>query len=1051
MLILDSRNVSCALRLSFCLVAGVSFPALMVAASRSAQAQFVGAGGANGGNASGVTGGTGGTGGLAGDGSFTGGTGGAGGVNGGGAAGGGPAGGQTGPANSGTGTGGGPDSGGGGGRSSGTNGAGGGGGGGGRGATVTMDLTNTATIAGGSGGNGGNGAGGGAWVGGGGGGGGGAGIVLDGTSITNSGMITGGNGGNGGVGAGNSYSPSLDDGTGGTGGSGIVVNTTTGATITNSGSIQGGNGGSGNGPRGAAGVGISGQNLTVINSGTILVGSGSGNADALRFTGGANTLILLNPTSGLTGNIAIQAGSLTFAQDTDVTVANAVTGTGSIVKTGLGVLTLTATNSYGGGTTISGGTVIGNAASLRGPIVNNAAVVFEQVANGTFSGNISGSGSLTKVGAGTLTLSGANSYLGTTFINAGTLTVTGGRAISDAGRVVIASGATLNVAQSETIGFLSGVAGALVTIASGQTLTTADNSGSDYAGTISGAGSFKQSFAGTTTVSGASTYTGPTSVTVGTLVVNGSIASSSSLTVNAGATLGGSGQVPSTTVFGTLSPGNSPGTITVNGNLTLGAGSTYIAEVQGAVSDRVNVTGTAALAGTLRIVPLGGAYTFNSAYTLLSAAGGRSGTFGTTDVTGSFGDGVASTVTYTVNDVQLTLAPKKVTTLGVIAPLNAYAVAAGLDRAVAGGANPSSLFGIYNLSAAAIPAAVNQLSGEVHASAPAMAVTAADQFLRTMLDPSALGRLAGETRPGVAAFSGLVRKGADAPVGPAALDAPRYSVWGAGFGSFGHTDGSTRIGSAKRDLDDAHLAVGADFRLMPGTVVGFAVAGGSSRASLANGLGKAEAEAFQAGLYGMTRLGPLNLAAALGYARLENDVDRAVPALGSSLTSSYATTAWSGRLQASAAVLTWNGLTLSPLAALQAIQARSPAVTEANWAGANAGALALARRTDITSRSELGLQLDYASQLNGLPVSGHVRASWAHYYQRDAGVSASIAGLTGSGFAIDGAKPSRNSALVAAGLDVKLTPSVTLGARIDGELSGTTNRLGGSAQIRVSF
>ncbi|MGO4739931.1 autotransporter outer membrane beta-barrel domain-containing protein, partial [Bosea sp. 2KB_26] len=152
---------------------------------------------------------------------------------------------------------------------------------------------------------------------------------------------------------------------------------------------------------------------------------------------------------------------------------------------------------------------------------------------------------------------------------------------------------------------------------------------------------------------------------------------------------------------------------------------------------------------------------------------------------------------------------------------------------------------------------------------------------------------------------------------------------------------------------------------MPGTVAGFAVSGGSARSSLAGGLGKAEADVFQAGLYGTTRLGPLNLAAAFGYGRLENDVKRSIPVLGSALSSSYATTAWSGRLQASAAVLDWNGLTLSPLAALQAIQARSPALTEANWAGANAGALTLAKRNDITSRSELGLQLDYASGLNG--------------------------------------------------------------------------------------
>ena len=94
------------------------------------------------------------------------------------------------------------------------------------------------------------------------------------------------------------------------------------------------------------------------------------------------------------------------------------------------------------------------------------------------------------------------------------------------------------------------------------------------------------------------------------------------MTVAAGATLGGSGTLPSTVVNGTLSPGNSPGVLRINGNLTLGAGSTYIAEIQGAVSDRIDVTGTASLAGTLRIVPLGGAYHFNSPYPLLRLRAG---------------------------------------------------------------------------------------------------------------------------------------------------------------------------------------------------------------------------------------------------------------------------------------------------------------------------------------------------------------------------------------------------------------------------------------------
>lgn len=149
---------------------------------------------------------------------------------------------------------------------------------------------------------------------------------------------------------------------------------------------------------------------------------------------------------------------------------------------------------------------------------------------------------------------------------------------------------------------------------------------------------------------------------------------------------------------------------------------------------------------------------------------------------------------------------------------------------------------------------------------------------------------------------------------------------------------------------------------MPGTIAGVAVSGGKARASLPGVLGKIDADVFQAGLYGMTQLGPVKLGAALSYARLENDVSRSIPVLGSSLASSYATTAWSGRLQANTALLGWNGLSLSPLAAIQSTRAHSPAVIEANWGGAKCRSAGSgqaqrhhrARRTGRTGRQRHG-------------------------------------------------------------------------------------------------
>ncbi|WP_160115646.1 autotransporter domain-containing protein [Bosea lathyri] len=995
---------------------------------------------------------------------------------------------------------------------------------------------------------------------------GGAGVVFrDGqsASLDNAGTIRGGNGGT--VVAGSNFGP---------GGVGIVGAASGGISIINSGSISGGL--SGDGVRANAVALFGSNNRFEIWSGSTTTGNvlvhGGGTNNMLALGGSADGTVdignLVSSHTGfsayektgsstwalsgagnqnwairegtLSGNTASMAGNLTFAtgagtrgvifdQSADGSYSGTISGDGSFTKTNTGTLTLAGVQSHTGDTTISAGTLrMGTADALAssagivlqgsstwdlngynqtvrrlegnapGTAVNlgTATLTIDNSAFFVFRGDISGSGGLTKTGSAGLNIFGTNTYSGPTNVAGGTLRIGQNGSIRNSAAINVSNGARFAVyepnalsptgavtlagagSQFETvfdqrIGSLAGEADTSVILGPGAVLTTgANNTSTVFSGTIGsviGDGSLTKVGTGSFTLNGTNQYEGATLVSAGSLIVNGSIAASSGVTVAAGSTLGGSGVVPTTVINGgTLSPGNSPGTLTVNGNLTLTPGSTYLAEIQGAVSDRVNVTGTASLAGTLRLMPLGGAYSFNSAYTLLSAAGGLGGTsFSPVDTTGSFGDGVTTAVSYTANTVQLTLTPKPLTPivdpvvptpepasprLGVGRPANAYAIASAIDAAVANGGDPSALFGIYDLPAASIPAAVNSLSGEVHTAAPAMAHVASDQFLRTMLDPTAAGRLgAGSAGPGTAALSGLARKGADQPVVPSRLDMPFYSVWGSAYGSHGRTDGNAGIGSARRNIDDAHLATGVDIRLMPGAVAGLAVSGGTARASLPGLRGKIDADVLQAGLYGVMQLGPVKLGGALSYARLENDVSRGIPALGSSLSSSYATTAWSGRMQASAALLSWNGLSVSPLAAIQATRARSPAVVEANWAGADAGVLALAKRNDATARSELGVQLDADTVFGGVPVTGHVRAAWAHYVQRDVDLTASLTGLPGAVFTATGAEVDRNSALLSAGMMARLSERVSLGLNLDGELSGNSARIGGSAQLRVSF
>jgi uncharacterized protein with beta-barrel porin domain len=926
----------------------------------------------------------------------------------------------------------------------------------------------------------------------------------------NGGVVTNfGSGGGGGIGGGGGGGFAGTGGNGGgVSGSGGVRNLGFGG---GGGGALGGAGGAGdNQAGGSAGTGVGGVGADGLGpaggAGSLTGGSGGGNQ-----SGGGGGGKVVNgagiDVSGIISSAGANAGSivtLTVPQTFDfvgvgggggggggdfVGPAGDAGSSGELTIDG-GVLTANRSILVGGAGGGASEFVAGGAGGIGGLLLNSGATLFAtetfQIGGiggdgGDFQNAIGGAGgggtvtvdatSMISIGsAGRLVVGGIAGAFGSGgaggAAGAGVLNLSGGLSFASGGTFTINSNGTLNFGNATPGAAVAGpVTGLTSLVNDGQINFNQSNASYSLSSAISGSGSLHQNGTGLTILSGASTYTGATTVSGGELIVNGSIAASSGLTVAPGATIGGTGVLPTTVITGgTISPGNSPGTLTVNGNLTLDGVSIYRAEVLGAASDWINVTGTAGLAGTLRLVPLGGAYVFSAPYTLLSAAGGLGNTtFGSVDTVGSFGDGITSNIAYTGTEVRLTLTPKPLAPilvdpllaprLGVGSPANALSVASGIDAAVAAGADPSLLFAIYDLPAAAIPTALNQLTGEVHTAVPAMANSAAGQFLGSMLDGMGSGRLSGAPgSPGDAGGSA-----SDVPpnrdgTGRARLDPARFSLWGATFGSTGRNDGDRAVGSANRDLSDGHIAAGADLRLGNNTVVGAAVSGGQSRASMSGGLGKAEADIIQAGLYGRTMLGTVNLAAALGYARLDTDTTRAIPALArTGVAASYTTEAWSGRVEASLPVASWSGFTLSPLAAFQAVWARSPFAIERDGVGSNSGMLTLARRSDMTSRSELGLQLDAKLMTGTTPVTGFVRAAWTHYHQRDADLTASLNGLPGASFTAAGARPDRNAALVAAGADIRLSPTVSLGIRVDTELSGSMRRTGGAAQLRVSF
>ncbi len=177
------------------------------------------------------------------------------------------------------------------------------------------------------------------------------------------------------------------------------------------------------------GVSVNSVNLVKVGAGTQILAGANGYSGSTTISGG--TLQLGTGGIGHDGSIANTSGvtdnaALVYNLFGNQTAAYAISGSGSLTKLGQGKLTLTGTNSGTGITTVSAGTLqLGdgsvNNGIVGGNIVNNSALVFANPASLAYGGVVSGSGSFTKSAAGTLCLTGNQSYSGPTVISAGTV------------------------------------------------------------------------------------------------------------------------------------------------------------------------------------------------------------------------------------------------------------------------------------------------------------------------------------------------------------------------------------------------------------------------------------------------------------------------------------------------------------------------------------------------------------------------------------------------------------------------------------------------------
>lgn len=684
-------------------------------------------------------------------------------------------------------------------------------------------------------------------------------------------------------------------------------------------------------------------------------------------------------------------GRFDIAAGTTLGLSGNLTGTGNLVKTGDGVLSLTGSNAYGD-TQVAAGRLEGDASSISGNIANAGTLVFNQADDATFDGDIAGlnasNGTLIKRGAGELTLAGT-SVLDTT-IDAGGLVSSTDRFGGD---LDIASGAQMTFDQADI--------GA-------------------YAGTLTGAGDLLFTGGGGVALTGDSSgFAGTSTVTDSVLVVNQTLGGA--LDVGAGGRLQGNGTVGDTTIAddGTVAPGNSIGTLHVNGDITFAPGARYEVEVDptGTDSDLIAATGTANIGGgAVAHIGANGHYDPTSTYTILTADNGVNGTFDSVASDFTFLDAILG---YDANDVTLTLQRNDIAFVDSADTRNQRAAARGADSLTFG----DPLYDrVVQLDDPSARRAFDLLSGEVHASTQTALIQDSRYLRQAMLQ-----------RLRSAPASGATASDADS------------AHWIRAIGAFGGSDSDGN--AASLDRSTRGFLLGGDTQLADywrvGATAGFTRTDVDVDARQSSG----DSDNYHLGIYTGTQATPVRFTLGAGYSWHDIDTQRSVifPGLSDRLQSAHhaATAQVFGEL---GYAIDFGTTEVEPFANAAYVNLDSDGFTE------HGGAAALHVDGDNTNTtfSTLGLRLAHTLDLGSTTIALHTSAGWRHAYG-DTTPTVTNAYAGSSNFTVAGVPIEDNSAVVDAGLSVGIADNTSLGVSYGGLFGSDVHDNSGKLDLTVRF
>jgi outer membrane autotransporter protein len=637
-------------------------------------------------------------------------------------------------------------------------------------------------------------------------------------------------------------------------------------------------------------------------------------------------------------------------------------------------------------------------------------------------------------GAGTLLVSGAGSSFtlaaipGNTTWGAGVLEV----GSEGAGTATVSSGGTLSAAGGIKVGALgkvivggrqAGAATAPGTIAASK-ITLADpaamlvfdhNAGSyDFAPVIAGNGKVDVATGFTKLTGDSSAFTGSTTIDSGaTLSVNGSLGGA----IGVDGRLQGTGTVGHVTVHdgGTLAPGNSPGTLHVDGDLVMESGSLYDAEIDGdsGASDAVVVGGNVTIQDgtTLSVTNIGGTpLTPGTNLQLITTSGGGTidGTFDT--VTGS-SDFLDLGLTYEGGKIVVDVTRSESVTFASVADARYAGVGAALDGLPDDGALTTLVFTRIT-SADEARAALPDMAGTMHAD-----------LRRVMLEGSRYPRTAvGERLQDDNATGGV--------------------AWARAMGGSAGNDGDDGLPGA--DVDHSGVMVGYD------TAVGdsrFGVAIGTDKASYATDGRDAAAHLYgrHVSLYGRSMLGGLRLGYGLGFGATDAKTERGFD-IGTAPQHLY------GKHEAR----TTQGFVdlgyrldggrsfryLEPFVSLARVQVDDDATTEE-------GGLAALKIASGDANATFGtIGLRWSADMGGADFAGSI--GWRHAFGFDAATTTQAFVAGGPSFTMD-SLPVDNGMVVDLGARFRMTDHARVWLGYNGMLSGSAHDHGLKLQFNLDL